>query len=236
MLDPSWEQFATRLARMARDLLSQQSVEETLDSIVTHAVDLVDGCEAAGILTVHEKTVHTLTASGSLVYESDRIQEKLEEGPCFDAARIQHERAFRIEDMSAAQERWPRFAPRALELGVGSMMGLLLFTHSENNLGALNMYSSRPGAFTHASETVGWLLASHAAVAFSSARTHEQLETALASRHTIGEAIGIVMERYDVSEEQAFAILAKSSQDHNIKLREVARTVTETGEVPGARR
>lgn len=235
MLDGSWEDFATRLARMARDLLVQQSVQETLDHIVTHAVDLVDGCEAAGILTLDAKRVHTLAASGSLVYESDRIQEKLGEGPCFDATRVQHE-AFRIEDMSTSVERWPRYAPRARQLGVGSMMGLLLFTHSEDNLGALNMYSSRPGAFTHTSEQVGWLLASHAAVAFSSARTHAQLETAMASRHTIGEAIGIVMERYDVSEDQAFAVLTKSSQDHNIKLRDVARTVTETGEVPGARR
>ncbi len=69
-------------------------------------------------------------------------------------------------------------------------MGFLLFTEDED-LGALNLYSRRPGAFTEASELAGWLLASHAAVAFSSARTHAQMERAVATRHVIGEAMGI---------------------------------------------
>ncbi|QPP05649.1 GAF and ANTAR domain-containing protein [Streptomyces bathyalis] len=227
------EEFATGLANMARDLLAQDSVQKTLDRIVTHAVELVDGCEAAGVMTVENRQVKTLATSSDVVRASDRLQGALDEGPCFDAARTPKE-VYRVADMTETVTRWPHYAPEARKLGVGSMMGFLLYT-DEDNLGALDLYSSTPNAFTRQSEHVGWLLASHAAVAFSSARTHAQLHTALETRHNIGEAIGIVMERYHLDEDQAFSVLKKSSQDRNTKLREIVRIVTETGEIPGAK-
>lgn len=227
------EEFATGLAWMARDLLAQESVQKTLDGVVRHAVSLVDGCEAAGVLTLNNGKVETLATSSDLVRASDRLQGELGEGPCFDAAWKLQE-VYRIADMTERVERWPRYAPYARELGVGSMMGFLLYTE-DDTLGALDLYSSAPNAFTERSEHVGWLLASHAAVAFSSARTHAQLHSAMETRHSIGEAIGIVMERYKLDEDQAFSVLKKSSQDQNIKLREIVRTVTETGEIPGAK-
>lgn len=226
--------FNIRLARMARDLLAQDSVDKTLQRIAAHAVELVDGCADAGVLVI-EKTgrVQTLAAHGDLVHASDKLQEETGEGPCFDAARHAQD-VYRIEDITATSSRWTRYAPRARELGIGSVMGFCLYTE-EDNLGALNMYSTRPGAFTEESEHIGWLLASHAAVALSSARTHAQLHTAMASRHEIGEAMGIIMERYQVTEDDAFAVLKKSSQDSNTKLRDVARAVAGTGELPGSR-
>lgn len=227
------DRFATDLAHMARDLLAQESVQETLNRIVTYAVELIDGCEAAGVMAVKDGQVQTLAISSDLVRASDRIQGEVAEGPCFDATRRLQE-VYRVADMTETVTRWPRYAPRARELGIGSMMGFLLYTE-EANLGALDIYSSKPKVFTERSEHVGWLLASHAAVAFSSARTHAQLETAMETRHNIGEAIGIVMERYKLDEDQAFAVLKKSSQNQNVKLREIVRTVTETGEIPGAR-
>ncbi|WP_316311864.1 GAF domain-containing protein, partial [Clavibacter michiganensis] len=118
----------------------------------------------------------TVAPTHRLVGESDLLQQRLGEGPCFDAAHSAHgERVFRIPDLTTAEQRWTGFAPQAHQLGVGSMMGFLLFTEDED-LGALNMYSYRPGAFTEADETAGWLLASHAAVAFSCARTHAQMQ------------------------------------------------------------
>ncbi|MCX2968402.1 MULTISPECIES: GAF and ANTAR domain-containing protein [Streptomyces] len=232
--DGFWQEYATRLAEMSRTLLRQESVQDTLDQISAHAVDLVDGCEHAGVLVVEDRErVRTLSATSELVRVSDRYQAEVAEGPCFDAARNLEE-VYRITDMRQAGESWPRYAPRARELGIGSMMGFLLFTQ-EGSLGSLDVYSSRPNAFSQSSEHAGWVLASHAAVAFSSARSHAQLETALETRAEIGEAIGIVMERYKVSEEQAFGVLRRSSQHNNIKLRDVARTVVRTGQLPGAR-
>ncbi|WP_060885683.1 GAF and ANTAR domain-containing protein [Streptomyces caniscabiei] len=217
------------MASMARDLLAQDSVAATLERITASATELVEGCDAAGILVLHGTAVESLAPTDQLVVDSDRLQERLREGPCFDAARDSAgERVFRISDVSARQPRWPAYAPEARRLGVGSMMGFLLFTEDED-LGALNLYSHRPGAFTEASELAGWLLASHAAVAFSSARTHAQMEQAVATRHLIGEAMGILMGSHHLSEEEAFDVLRRFSQEHNIKLREVARRVCEQG-------
>ncbi len=224
--------LAAALAAMARDLLAQPTVQQTLDHVVGHAVELVDGCEAAGILVIRDGKVHTIAATHALARESDRIQGELGEGPCLNAM-LDTEQVFRIPDMTAAADKWPRYAPAARELGIGSAMGFLLFTEEEN-LGALNLYSSRPGAFGTRTEHVGWLLASHAAVAFASARNDAQLRDAISTRQDIGEAVGIIMERHKVTEQQAFDLLRKESQTRNVKLRELAHRVTETGDVGAA--
>ncbi|MFF5981666.1 GAF and ANTAR domain-containing protein [Streptomyces olindensis] len=217
------------MASLARDLLAQDTVDATLDRITASAVELVPGCDASGILLLHGKRVETVAPTHDLVIESDRLQERLGEGPCFDAARGDTgERVFRIADFTREQPRWPAYASRARDLGVGSMMGFLLFTEDED-LGALDLYSRHPGSFTQDSETAGWLLASHAAVAFSSARSHAQMEQAVATRHVIGEAMGILMGSHSLTEDQAFDVLRRFSQEHNVKLREVARRVCEHG-------
>ncbi|MFD9389481.1 GAF and ANTAR domain-containing protein [Streptomyces sp. NPDC060000] len=224
-----WDRFAQQMASMARDLLAQESVDATLRRITASATELVDGCDAAGILVLQDKRVETLAPTDQLVVDSDQLQARLGEGPCFDAAHsAQGERVFRIGDLTAQRSRWPAYAPQAHALGVGSMMGFLLFTDDED-LGALNFYSRKPGAFTEASEMAGWLLASHAAIAFSSARTHAQMEHAVATRHVIGEAMGILMGSHHITEEQAFDVLRRYSQENNVKLREVARLVCERG-------
>lgn len=225
--------LAVTLAAMSRDLLAQNTVQRTLDRILAHTVELVDGCEHAGILLLHKGEVETVATTGELVRRSDRFQADLGEGPCFDAAS-NGEQVYRIADLSSTEQRWPSYVPKARELGIGSMMGFLLFT-DEDEFGALDLYSSQPGAFTEQSELIGWLVASHAAVAMSSARLGAQLHASIATRQLIGQALGIVMERFKVSEDQAFEVLKRSSQHRNVKLREIAEQITTTGEIPGAR-
>ncbi|PZT70273.1 antitermination regulator [Streptomyces sp. SW4] len=230
-----WRSFAQQMATLARDLLAQESVHDTLERITASAVEFVQGCDAAGILVLRGKRAQSVAPTEELVVQSDRLQERLAEGPCFDAARPSaDERTFRIVDFGDSGEaarRWPAYVPEARKLGLGSMMGILLYTEDEE-LGALNFYSRRPGAFTESSETAGWLLASHAAVAFSSARTHSQLQQAIDTRHLIGEAMGILMGSHRLTERQAFDSLRRYSQDHNVKLRDVARHVCEKGALP----
>ncbi|CAM5261596.1 transcription antitermination regulator [Streptomyces griseomycini] len=224
-----WRGFAQQMASLARDLLAEHTLDATLEQITKSAVELVEGCDASGILVLKGNRVSSLAPTEQLVADSDRLQERLQEGPCFDAARPDRdERVFRIPDLTRPAERWTHYVPRARELGLGSMMGFLLYTREEE-LGALNMYSHRPGAFTEDSETAGWLLASHAAIAFSSALTDAQMQEAISTRHTIGEAMGILMGRHHITEDQAFEILRTRSQRTNTKLRDVARRICETG-------
>ncbi|KAF3469486.1 GAF and ANTAR domain-containing protein [Streptomyces sp. Tu 3180] len=217
------------MASMARDLLAEHTLDATLEQITKSAVELVEGCDASGILVLKGNRVSSLAPTEQRVIDSDRLQERLREGPCFEAAQPDNdERVFRIPDLTRPAERWPNYVPRARDLGMGSMMSFLLYTREEE-LGALDMYSRAPGAFTEDSETAGWLLASHAAVAFSSALNDAQLQEAIATRHMIGEAMGILMGRHHISEEKAFEFLRTQSQRTNTKLREVARRICETG-------
>lgn len=224
-----WRDYAEQMALFARKLLTQDSVQTTLDEVAAAAVRLVDGCTAAGILAVRKGRAVTLAASDPMVRECDRLQGELAEGPCFDLAHHKgDERVFRIADMTQPQPAWERFAAEVRKLGVGSMTGILLYTHDED-FGALNLYADRPGAFGEDIETAGWLLASHAAVALSSAHTIDQLEHAMETRHAIGEAMGMLRERHQLSEEDAFNVLRSISQHHNIKLRDVAEQVRGEG-------
>ncbi|MFF7403809.1 GAF and ANTAR domain-containing protein [Streptomyces murinus] len=224
-----WRTFAERMAALARDLLAEETVTDTLERITRSATELVPGCDAAGILILHARGVRTLAPTDQVVIDSDQLQERLQEGPCYDVARPESdERVFRIADFREDHPGWPRYVAEARKLGLGSMMGFLLYT-DEEDLGALNIYSRSPGVFTEAGETAGWLLASHAAVAFSSARTHSQLEQAVATRHIIGEAMGILMGSHELTEDQAFDVLRRYSQDKNVKLRDVARMICERG-------
>jgi GAF domain-containing protein len=226
-----WEAVAVRLADMARDLLSQDSVQATLDRIAEHAVELVEGCDAAGILVVRKREVLTIASTDNVARVSDRLQGELREGPCFDAT-TQKQHVYRIADMTLVGDSWLRYTPRARELGIGSMMGFLLSTTGTDNLGALNLYSSRPDAFTEDSERIGLMVASHAAVGLASARQEANLRVALDTSRTIGEAIGIVMARHKMTDTAAFALLRQASQSTNTKLRDVAETVTQTGDIP----
>ncbi|MFF3645631.1 GAF and ANTAR domain-containing protein [Streptomyces sp. NPDC002564] len=223
-----WREFAVQMASMARELLAQESVSATLERITSSAVELIDGCDAAGVLVLGNGRAETLAPTDRLVNDSDRLQEQLGEGPCLDAARAGHP-VFRIADLDDEPGRWPSYAPQAHALGIGSVMGFLLYTDDDDHLGALTLYSKRPGAFTDACETAGWLLASHAAVAFSSAREHASMRRAVETRHVIGEAMGILMARHGLDEDGAFDVLRRYSQEHNVKLREVARQLCEQG-------
>jgi GAF domain-containing protein len=226
----AWPELAVALAEMARELLAQGSVEETLERICTLAVELVEGCEAAGIMVLRDGKVETLAASDDVVRASDRMQGEFREGPCFDATRNKHE-VYRISDFTATPARWPRYTPEARKLGVGSLMGFLLYTQDHDNLGALDLYSSRPNAFGESHEQVGWLLASHAAVAWASARHAAHLHTAIDTRQVIGEATGIMMATLGLSGDEAFARLVRYSQNTNVKVRELAQTISDTGEI-----
>lgn len=114
------------------------------------------------------------------------------------------------------------------------MLSLQLFVEGDN-LGALNLYARSVGAFTDESEKVGLLFAAHAAIAYAGVRKEAQLAAALASRDVIGQAKGILMERYKITGERAFLVLAHASQHANRKLADIADELVRTGTVPGPR-
>lgn len=217
-------ELARVLDGAAQDLISRgedESVDYTLRLIVSGAIAAIPDVDRAGISYVQlDRTVTSEAPSDDVVAELDVLQNELREGPCRDAIRDQ-ERVL-VEDMSAGARRWPRFAPVARERGVATMCSFRLFTTGDGAAGALNLYSGTPGAFGDDSLDTGALFASHAAIALHGAQRVAGLSWALRSRDVIGQAKGILIERFTLSEGRAFAMLVRSSQETNLKLHAVA--------------
>lgn len=202
-----------------------------LETIVGNALALVPGAEEASIsVVVARRGVRSGAASSELPRAVDLLQEQTGQGPCLDAVFEHH--TVQVPDM-ASESRWPDFSRHASELGVGSMLSLQLYVE-DDNLGALNLYARTARAFDELSEEVGLLFASHAAVAYAAAQRESALDRALASRQVVGQAVGILMERHRLTDDEAFATLVRTSQDLNLKLHEVARRLVETGALPVA--
>ena len=178
---------------------------------------------------VNPDGIDTPAGSGAALRRFDELQFELHEAPCFDALRM-HEVVL-ARDL-ATDERWPTWGPRAVkEIGVQSIVSYRLFTAS-GTLGAMNLYSRRVDAFGSDDIANGGALAAHLAVALVEAQNVTHLETAIGVHTDIGQAEGILMERFDLSATQAFAVLRRVSQDRNIKLNRVAADLVRTRETP----
>jgi GAF domain-containing protein len=224
-MDSMEMRLAQRFAEIARLLLTAQNVKATLGKITEVAVELIDGCESAGIDIIDGGTIFAVAATSPVAARIDAIQVEVGEGPCLQSLR-DHE-VFSTGDL-ATETRWPKFSRRAYEeTGILSIMGFRLFADADT-MGALDLYSSQPDAFGPDTETLGLVLASQASVALSTARSREGLEEALATRDIIGQAKGILMERHGIGAEAAFDLLREASQRRNIKLRQVAETLVAT--------
>jgi transcriptional regulator with GAF, ATPase, and Fis domain len=228
-----WNELAEKLSELSRTLQEEKDVDSTLEAIVFAAVDTVPGAEHASISAVSRRqAVRSLAATDDVARSLDQAQYDTGQGPCLDS--LYEHKTVRLDDFSC-ETPWPAFAARARQHGVGSMLAIQLYV-TGNDLGALNLHGARPHAFDDESEQVGLLFAAHAAVALAGAQDHEHMQVALTSRDIIGQAKGILMERYKLSQHDAFRLLVSASQATNIKLRDLAEHLTATGELQTPRR
>jgi GAF domain-containing protein len=228
MADASDVELAQEFGAIARILIAEADPEATLHRIVSLAVETIDGCEHAGISVIEGSTVSSPASSDEVPEIVDRIQSETGEGPCVDAIK-EHE-MFQTGRLSE-ELRWPAFTPRAVaESRVESILSLRLFAQ-EATMGALNLYSTQSDAFDDRDVAVATVFAAHAAVAWSTAQTIENLKAGLVTRQLIGQAVGLLMVRQDMSETDALDALRRASQRLNIKLRQLADSIVHP---PGA--
>lgn len=212
------------MAELARSTAGPRSVEEVLAAVTAAAVELLPGADTAGVLTVKRGKFESLFGTSDLVYRLDELQAKYDEGPCLDAAN--DDLMLRTDDF-ADEPRWPNFSRALVEIGIRSCLSFKLYA-GERTAGALNVFGWQPNAFTAESEALGSVLAAHAAAAILASRHSEQLRSAINSRDVIGQAKGVIMERYKVDAVRAFEVLRKLSQTMNLRLTEVAQRVIDT--------
>ena len=216
--------FARSIAEAARTLNQPRSLDATLQTIVEVACNSVPGFDQVGIATLHQQgTVKTRAFTGDLVLRLDEIQYGLREGPC--SAALQGTEAVSVSSLRV-EERWPRYVPQALAEGVRSQMAVKLYL-DQNALGGINFYSTTCHDVSLDAQALARLFASHAAIALGHAHEREGLNEALQTRKVIGEAIGILMERHSMNEDDAFAFLVRASSHANIKLRAIAQILVD---------
>ena len=217
--------LARRMAELARSAAAPRKVEEVLADVTSTAQELIPGVDTAGVLLlVGGGRFESLAGTSELPHRLDELQMKFNEGPCVQAAV--DDLIVRTEDFRE-ETRWPQYSAACVELGVLSGLSFKLYT-SSRTAGALNLFAFEPRAFGAADETTGVILAAHAAAALLASRQSEQLESALSTRDRIGQAKGIIMERYGVDEVRAFDMLKQLSQDSNTKLTDIADRVIAT--------
>lgn len=208
------------LAAAARSLATPTTLQETLEAIAQAALTSIPGLDAVGISTVDRHgSVETRAATGELVWALDKLQYGLGEGPCVETLR---EADVVAAPHIARDERWPNYVPRAVDLGLRSQLAVKLFLDETGTLGGLNMYSTHSDELDPDAEGIAELFATHAAVALGNARTVDGLGKALETRTLIGQALGLVMERYTLSTDAAFGFLTRTSSHSNVKLRDIA--------------
>lgn len=217
--------LAVRMAELARAVATPRSLEEILQSVTSAAKELIPGVDAAGVLLIGKGGAYeSLAAVTELPHRLDELQMTFDEGPCVQAAL--DEVIVRTDDFRT-ESRWPRYSPACVELGVLGSLSFKLYT-ADRTAGALNLFSFKADVWDAQAETVGVVLASHAAAAVLANRQGAQLESALSTRDRIGQAKGIIMERYKVDDVQAFEMMRRLSQDGNTRLVDIAQQVIDT--------
>lgn len=225
-MDRPFPDVAASLEEAARTIGRVDSLEETLVAIAENAQRSVPGINHAGISTVDRRgVVTTRAATDELVHTLDKLQYSLNEGPCLDALRLEIVVAV---PLVAHEQRWPRYVAAALrETDLKAQLAVQLFLDKDTSMGGLNLYSTEREDIDPDAASIARLYAVHAAVALGKTSEIAGLSTALQSRTVIGQASGILMERYQMNQDRAFAFLSRASSHGNIKLRDVAQEIVD---------
>jgi len=204
--------------------LTPGDLDHTLSGITAAAVEALPDTDYASITILHsDGRLETAAPTDELLWGLDAAQYALREGPCYQAAADTVHIA--APDL-ARDERFPQYAATAVAAGIHAQAGIRLFDAPKSR-GALNLYARDLGAFSDLG-AIGELFRHQAAMAIDYAREIHNLREAIRTRGTIGTAVGIVMERYHLRDDRAFAFLTRLSQDGNVKLREVAERLIAT--------
>ena len=179
----------------------------------------------------------------------DHLQQVLDEGPAVDVADSSGSAddpvaradadgvrepgqapAVRASDL-ARDDRYPAYGVVAVRAGVRAQVAVVLF-ETDRSRGVLNLYSLRSGAFDD-TVVLTDLFAHHSATALAYAAEYQDRETTLAERRAVGQALGIVMERYQLSEANAFALLQQTAERRGVSVRLVAQELVARAEGAG---
>ncbi|MEH1057252.1 GAF and ANTAR domain-containing protein [Micromonospora sp. CPCC 206171] len=221
---------ADAFAELGRIKLTEGGLDDVLQRVTELAKRALPTPVEVSVTLVRDGTAHTAAFTEDLARDMDERQYAQGRGPCLDAAASGD--VMSVPDL-AAEDRWPDWAERGVKAGVGSSVSIGL-PIQDAVVGALNVYARTPHTFDDDTVEVLQTFAAYAAVALANAQLYDstatlarQMQEAMASRAVIEQAKGIIMGERRCTPAEAFAILAKVSQDSNRKVRDVAQALVD---------
>lgn len=229
MTDDREHQIVDAFVDLANSLASGFDAFDLLDRLTTSSVEILDVAAAGLLLADRLGQLHLLAASSQAARELEIFQVQRDEGPCRDCYHSGS--PVHVPDLSAATDRWPRFARRALDQGFASVHAVPLRLQTDT-LGAMGLFGTTAGHLQDRDQVLAQALADVAAVALvqenaaaDRAVVAEQLQNALNSRIVLEQAKGVVAHAGGLDVGQAFDALRRYARDHNLKLTQVAQSV-----------
>lgn len=204
----------------ARELFVPTSVAETLNRVVGLARRTL-GAAGAGILLAAAGGAVSTATSGSRTRRADELQIDHHEGPGFCAISAGQPA---VSPELRIDSRWRFWSPQAADLGYRSVLSLPLL--DGDPFGAVTLYSRHPSFFHPDAVTPGLVLAEQAAIAITVAVEREQLQRAADTRGVVAQAQGILMERYQITADQAFGVIKRAAAAFNQRLRLIAERIS----------
>lgn len=221
-------QAATTTGGSSVRLHGTRTLDDTLTEVLAAAARSVPLLEHAGVIVGSAPDFLSTATSDVSIAELHRLHGSFGEGPCIEAMTTG---LTVVSDALCGERRWPLWTAAALEAGVLAGVSVPLVWEGRT-LGALGLYWESPHLLDtdtlNLAETCG--LTASALVGW--ARSAQELQRALGTRQMIGQAVGVLMQRHGLSSDAAFSFLRRNSQNANIKLRDVAQTFLQTGELP----
>lgn len=202
---------------------------ERLQAVTDGAAEVIPGVGCSAVVVADgPQRLAARAVRGDLPAALMGLQNQIGQGPCLTAV-AQTEQVW-VQNI-VQDPRWPQFGPRAAALGAHAMICTPLLM-GNTVLGSLSLVSTTVDAFDEESVSLASIFAGHAATALAAAEGRRQLSAAVSSRDVIGQAKGMLMERYRMSADAAFAVLLRTSQTTNVKLRDVAEELCRSRTLP----
>ncbi len=221
---------------LGRLLLAEHTPESVLQRVVVLAQQAMPGEADVSITVVRDEGPTTAAATGPAAARIDEVQYDRKHGPCLETALSGQ--VTEIAD-ARAEERWPECVPALVACGV--LSALCAPVPAPHLNAGLNVYARAADAFTDDDRAVLSDLTAYAGAALTNMDALQDarelaanLQKAMESRAVIEQAKGILVERYKLTPEQAFRLLAGASMRVNRKVRDLAEELVLTGELPGA--
>jgi GAF domain-containing protein len=219
--------LARTMVELADNLVADFDIVDLLTTLSDRCVEVLDIAAAGIMLATPDGQLQAITSSNEAMRVVELFELQSDEGPCLDC--FHGRQAVVNQDLAGANDRWPRFAPVAVDAGFLAADAIPMRLRGDI-IGALNLFRTETGSLSDDDILVAQALADIATIAILQNRTsveardiNAQLTTALASRIVIEQAKGMIAERGQLPVDEAFNRLRRHARNNNLRLADVAR-------------